>query len=536
MPGIFKNTDPNRQLSTQGFAVVPFADAETLQELRSFYNALQPTDAKGTYVTMFNPSVEYRTAIDMKIKELCGGKATQLMDGYRVLYTNFMVKQPGPEGDFPVHQDWTYVDESKYSSVAFWIPMQDVDAGNGALHVVPGSHKFVTALRGPYVNEPFGELSSVIKSDFSQPVKLKAGEALVWDHRLIHFSLPNLSPAPRMAFTLIMVPQDAQALHCYSIPGSGGTVVEKYAVDADFYMRYTIGQAPLGVSLIDRTEQPATKFNEQQLQALYNEANAGNSPAQNMEYKKQSEAVAAYYDEYQQGYNDTYGDMIQAFRPADTNALMQYLCSSAALQNGQKVLDAGCGTGGPAVWIAKQYSGINIAGVTISDVQVAQANERIAANQLQDRVKISKGDFHELSATFNSQSFDVVLFLESLGHAGQPAQVIKQAYEVLKPGGHIYIKDFYYKQPEDAYWKQRVEKVIDNINRLYSYNVLNLTDTIIAARAAGFDIEFIRKFGFDDDIAIRVAFESRFGIDIFGGEQEFYPAEWLEIKFIKPLQ
>jgi hypothetical protein len=104
----------------------------------------------------------------------------------------------------------------------------------------------------------------------------------------------------------------------------------------------------------------------------------------------------------------------------------------------------------------------------------------------------------------------------------------------LKPGGSIYIKDFYYKEPEDDYWRSRIEKTIANIDRLYSYNTLNLNRTLTALRAAKFEIEFIRKFSFSDDISIRFEFERRFGIDIFGGEPEFTPAEWLEVKCIKP--
>lgn len=273
MTGIFKNDEINRAISENGFAIVPFANEDTMQELYSFYKTLQNPDAKGTYVTMFNPSAAYRTAIDTKIKQLCGNTVTDLMNGYRVLYSNFMVKQPGPEGDFPVHQDWTYVDESKHTSIAFWIPLQDVDADNGALHVVKGSHKFITALRGPYVHEPFGGMSQLIKSEFAQAVKLKAGEALVWDHRLIHFSLPNVSAVPRMAFTLIAVPEQVQALHCYSIPNTGGTSVQKYAVDTNFYMNYSIGQEPRNVQLLETVYQPGTSFNAEEFKMLYDRAN-----------------------------------------------------------------------------------------------------------------------------------------------------------------------------------------------------------------------------------------------------------------------
>ena len=43
---------------------------------------------------------------------------------------------------------------------------------------------------------------------------LKAGEAIVWDHRLAHASPPNLTDTPRIAVTAIITPKDKQTLHC----------------------------------------------------------------------------------------------------------------------------------------------------------------------------------------------------------------------------------------------------------------------------------------------------------------------------------
>jgi hypothetical protein len=179
-----------------------------------------------------------------------------------------MVKEPGPEGDFPVHQDWTYVDESRFASYAFWIPMQDVTINNGVLHTVSGSHRFITALRGPYVHEPFKQLSESIKTKYAEPVNLKAGEALIWDHRLIHFSLPNVSSGPRMAFTLIAVPKEARTIHCFGLDETRGTTIEKYEVDSDFFLRYTIGKKPEGVKLLETVTQPEVTVSEEQFSQM----------------------------------------------------------------------------------------------------------------------------------------------------------------------------------------------------------------------------------------------------------------------------
>ena len=226
-------------------------------------------------------------------------------------------------------------------------------------------------------------------------------------------------------------------------------------------------------------------------------------------YKIQSEKTAAYYGKYQQGYNEIYGDMIQAFRPGSDEELMRAIVSGAGLVDGMSILDAGCGVAGPAIWLADHLD-LQILGVTISDIQVIEAHAKVTAAHLEENVNVVLGDFHELPAIVKGNSFDRVLYLESLGHAGEPAKAIAGAYEVLKPGGAIYIKDFYYKVLSDPYWSERVRKTIDNINKYYSYNTLNLTDTIIALRAVGFEIDFIRKYAFKDDISIRYEFEKAF--------------------------
>jgi len=324
-----------------------------------------------------------------------------------------------------------------------------------------------------------------------------------------------------------MVPEAADVIHCYGIPESLGTVIEKLKVDSEFYMKYNIGKKPDFAQLIERVEQPAVNFDENHIRQSITMGEMEN-------YKEQSQKVAQYYNQWQSGYDEVYGDTIQAFRPAEKESLMKYITTSAGIADGQRILDAGCGIGGPAIWIAKKFN-VQIAAVTISQTQADRAILSAAQEGIGSRIDVKCLDYHELSGHFERDSFDRVIFLESLGHSGDPAKAIAEAFAVIKPGGNIYIKDFYYKEPSDTYWRDRIDRTIGNINRFYQYNTLSLTQTISALRANGFEIDFIRKFDFKDDISIRMEFEQRFGIDIFGGEPEFAPAEWLEIKCIKPL-
>jgi cyclopropane fatty-acyl-phospholipid synthase-like methyltransferase len=60
--------------------------------------------------------------------------------------------------------------------------------------------------------------------------------------------------------------------------------------------------------------------------------------------------------------------VIQAFRTKNVNDYLDYTIESAELKNGQSILDAGCGVGGPASYIASKLN-VDIQGITISEVQ-----------------------------------------------------------------------------------------------------------------------------------------------------------------------
>ncbi|KAF3434766.1 hypothetical protein FNV43_RR21852 [Rhamnella rubrinervis] len=99
---------------------------------------------------------------------------------------------------------------------------------------------------------------------------------------------------------------------------------------------------------------------------------------------------------------------------------------------GDRVLDVGCGVGGPMRSIAAR-SGASIVGITINQYQVDRArihNKKAGLNKLCDVVC---GDF--LKMPFENDSFDSAYSIEATCHAPKLEEVYKEIYRVLKPGG-----------------------------------------------------------------------------------------------------
>ncbi len=253
-----------------------------------------------------------------------------------------------------------------------------------------------------------------------------------------------------------------------------------------------------------------------------------------MSEKNGAEKVEKYYDRTTASYLATYGSTIQAYRPSNAEDLHQHVLDVTGIDDGMDVLDVGCGVAGPAVFFASKKAA-KIEGITISQVQINEGSKAVSKANLKGSVILTKGDFHNLKDYYENTQFDVVLFLESLGHSIATDGVLKDAFDLVKPGGCIYIKDFYPLEIDDETTRAKHQAVLDRINEAYSYNVLDLNDTLKGIRRAGFEIDFVKRFEFADDIEARSAFETANGIDLYEGQSEFIVAEWLEIKCTKPV-
>ena len=82
-----------------------------------------------------------------------------------------------------------------------------------------------------------------------------------------------------------------------------------------------------------------------------------------------------------------------------------YLASQMSLRPGMRVLDVGCGVGGPAREIAR-FADVNIVGLNNNDFQIGRARKYTKEADLEDHVQFVKGDFMKLSEQFGENSFD----------------------------------------------------------------------------------------------------------------------------------
>ncbi|KAG0036134.1 hypothetical protein BGZ82_004651 [Podila clonocystis] len=109
-----------------------------------------------------------------------------------------------------------------------------------------------------------------------------------------------------------------------------------------------------------------------------------------------------------------------------------YLAMRAGINAGNRVLDIGCGVGGPAREIA-HFTGAHITGLNINDYQISRARRYAVVHGLQNKQDFVKGDY--MNMPLESNTFDACYAIEATPHASSLKVVYAEAFRVLKPGG-----------------------------------------------------------------------------------------------------
>jgi Phytanoyl-CoA dioxygenase (PhyH) len=252
-------------LEKEGFAIFPEMPETVVDALSKFYASLKKSDMTGFHPTLLWKDAETKKLISEEICKALQPYVQQHLPEFRLLYGSFMVKEPGENSVMKLHQDWAYVDEPEHESLAIWFPLLDLTNNNGVLSVIPRSHTFENYVRGPGVFCPFSENSSYIIEQWGYPVYLKKGQPIIWQHRLLHYSPPNISNIPRIAVTAILIPEKAKPIHFFK--PEENDIVREFGVEEDFYFHYRIGDKPENnVTLIRKFEHRQTTYDRAVLQ------------------------------------------------------------------------------------------------------------------------------------------------------------------------------------------------------------------------------------------------------------------------------
>jgi len=134
-------------------------------------------------------------------------------------------------------------------------------------------------------------------------------------------------------------------------------------------------------------------------------------------------------------YSCAYFEAPDATLDAAQQAKCRHIARKLRLQPGQKVLDIGCGWGGLALYLARDY-GVDVTGLTLSDNQYTYATQRAEAAGYADRVRFLQQDYRE-----HDGAYDAIVSVGMFEHVGRPQYqtFFDQVRRLLKPDGRSLI-------------------------------------------------------------------------------------------------
>jgi hypothetical protein len=231
----FKDINLDKRVKSDGFVVIPFLNAVELSNLKNTFNSIPKSEINSFYATSHQPDLDFRMRMSEIIKQNISSTLNEYMLDMDLLGGAFIAKPPFYNEVLQPHQDWNIVDESTFRSFNVWIPLVDLNHENGAIMVMPGSHNWIDTYRHSSIPCAFSQIHSLLLENM-QTLYLMAGEALIYDHALIHASHENKSGEIRVACASGIKPKEADMLLYWNNDGK----IEKYQSNADFFMNENV--------------------------------------------------------------------------------------------------------------------------------------------------------------------------------------------------------------------------------------------------------------------------------------------------------
>lgn len=267
MRDVFRDNQLESIFQKEGYVQLPFLSVDEVEELKTLFFETLPEsggqmnsdDLEGnsgheiTYdFTFIDRNHDYKRHVFELITERFLPKMNGLLDNYTPVIANFIRKTPS-NGEVPLHQNWAFADEMNCSTVSIWCPLVDSTKKNGTLEVTPGSHKRIGQYRGPMIPWELEGIKQEIIDNFMVPLETMAGDCVILDDSIVHYSAVNNTDELRLAIQLICIPKEQKAIHYhFNAKVSTKPVIDVLEVDREFFFQFNPWKFPENAKRIDR--------------------------------------------------------------------------------------------------------------------------------------------------------------------------------------------------------------------------------------------------------------------------------------------
>jgi SAM-dependent methyltransferase len=209
------------------------------------------------------------------------------------------------------------------------------------------------------------------------------------------------------------------------------------------------------------------------------------------------EGVQEYYNLATPGYLGGWGSSfhLPPFHDGQTlaEALVaqeRLLAQDGGFHAGMRILDVGCGIGGPAMEIA-EHSGAHVTGVNITPMQIEIARVQAERRGMGDRCTFVEGD--AMNLPFADNTFDATMSFDALCHVPDRRVAYAEIARVTKPGGVFIGFDWFCGEGLGA---EEYDRLIEPVCRTFMLpSLISLSELRGHLTAAGFQVVSARSGG-----------------------------------------
>lgn len=231
-----QNFNELKYLGYTKLCIIPADELKALTaETEEFIKEIKKNLPKGELFNLINASYEIKSKSSRIVDKYLVPplKSIADMSTVDVLPVSHLVKPFGRKSGI-WHQDSSIVDERESISLNAWMPLVDSHRLNGCMWMFPGSHINENHFRQFGYNYIEGDLLKKLKKHLI-PIKVKAGEIVLFHRNIIHGSSNNWLPKDRIAVEAVVVSKNAQLYNFHRESAILENKILGFKVDADHF-------------------------------------------------------------------------------------------------------------------------------------------------------------------------------------------------------------------------------------------------------------------------------------------------------------
>jgi hypothetical protein len=255
-----------QQLDTEGYVLL---DLLNYADIKEFLSVLPEKLSdlpfvRGVHITTEHATAPLRHETSAQLVSMVKPRLVSQFTNVKLLHGNFFIKELSSESNaIGFHRDWSFVNEpAGERSYTLWVALCDITKETGGIGVIPGSHLNVRHLKHAVPKETYRFADEIRDIAEAGPVHWlwpRKGQAILWDHRIVHCSGINTGATPRLCATFAMTHannrlrilwEEKDGFHWYNVPDDFYHLHNTN----DLYAAHRAGKLPEGVSMVSWTE------------------------------------------------------------------------------------------------------------------------------------------------------------------------------------------------------------------------------------------------------------------------------------------